>query len=155
MEANMIIGLAIPVALALLLALAVVVARLAILRSHQPKSLRAQLLAEYLRLLTQYAVLGAQQGQYESRVADQNAHLAQQQGLIAERAAKLYDKLVGFVDSFEGVGKALEKAQSTYKEARTKMLSGNHNLLLQGEKMEKWQRRQSAKSLPPDLLLGD
>ncbi|TAD85417.1 MAG: DNA recombination protein RmuC [Bacteroidetes bacterium] len=68
---------------------------------------------------------------------------------IAGPAGKLYDKLVGFVDNFEGIGKALDKAQMAYSDAKLKMMLGNDNLLLQGQKMEKLQKRKSPMPLPP------
>jgi DNA recombination protein RmuC len=73
---------------------------------------------------------------------------------IADRAAKLYDKLVGFVESFEAIGKALDKAQNIYGEAKAKMIAGNDNLLLQGQKMEKLQKRKGPKQLPPQWVEG-
>ncbi|WP_413496156.1 DNA recombination protein RmuC [Morganella psychrotolerans] len=52
---------------------------------------------------------------------------------IAQRAARLYDKLRLFVDEMEGIGSALDKAQGTYHDAMKKLTTGRGNLLLQAE----------------------
>ena len=44
------------------------------------------------------------------RYEDQNRNAQE----IAQRATGIYDKLVGFVDSLEGIGKHLDKARSEY-----------------------------------------
>jgi DNA recombination protein RmuC len=54
---------------------------------------------------------------------------------IAERAGKLYDKLVGFVDNFEKVGSQLEKASDTWRDAQKQLVQGRGNLISQAEKM--------------------
>ena len=56
---------------------------------------------------------------------------------IAERGAKLYDKLVGFVDNLEAVGKHLDNAQSKYQEAYRQLHTGNDNLITQAVKLKK------------------
>lgn len=53
---------------------------------------------------------------------------------IAEQAAKLYDKFVGFVTDMERVGKSLDTAQSHYDLAVNKLSQGRGNLLRQIEK---------------------
>ncbi len=54
---------------------------------------------------------------------------------IAERAGKLYDKLVGFVDNFDRVGSQLEKATETWRDAQKQLVQGRGNLISQAEKM--------------------
>ncbi len=54
---------------------------------------------------------------------------------IAERAGKLYDKLVGFVDNFDRVGSQLEKASETWRDAQKQLVQGRGNLISQAEKM--------------------
>jgi len=55
---------------------------------------------------------------------------------IAERGAKMYDKLVGFVDNLEDVGKFLEKANASYSESYKQLKDGKDNLILQATKMK-------------------
>ncbi|HDM8154539.1 TPA: DNA recombination protein RmuC [Vibrio harveyi] len=53
--------------------------------------------------------------------------------LIAERAAKLYDKLRLFIDDMEGLGGALDKANQTYQGAMNKLATGRGNVIRQAE----------------------
>lgn len=64
--------------------------------------------------------------QYEYQ--NQNAQL------IAEQAAKLYDKFVGFVSDMEKVGKSMDSAHASYEQAMNKLTSGRGNLVRQIEK---------------------
>lgn len=64
--------------------------------------------------------------QYEYQ--NQNAQL------IAEQAAKLYDKFVGFVGDMEKVGKSMDAAQASYDQAMNKLTSGRGNMVRQIEK---------------------
>lgn len=47
---------------------------------------------------------------------------------IADEAAKLYDKFVGFHEDFEKVGRALESGLNQYEEARRKLRDGPGNV---------------------------
>ncbi|MFN4315765.1 MAG: DNA recombination protein RmuC [Chitinophagaceae bacterium] len=67
---------------------------------------------------------------------------------IAERAGKLYDKLVGFVDNFDKVGSQLDKATETWREAQKQLAQGRGNLISQAEKMREMHIKTS-KKLPP------
>jgi DNA recombination protein RmuC len=53
---------------------------------------------------------------------------------IAEQAAKLYDKFVGFVGDLEKVGKSIDTAHSHYEGAISKLTSGRGNIVRQLEK---------------------
>jgi len=64
--------------------------------------------------------------QYEYQ--NQNAQL------IAEQAAKLYDKFVGFVSDMEKVGKSMDSAHASYEQAMNKLTSGRGNMVRQIEK---------------------
>jgi DNA recombination protein RmuC len=55
---------------------------------------------------------------------------------IAEKAGKLYDKLVTFVTSYQKVGSELEAAQKAYNEGMGQLASGRDNLISQAEKMK-------------------
>lgn len=52
---------------------------------------------------------------------------------IAQHAAKLHDKFVGFVTDFEKVGKSLLNAQSQYDTALNKLATGRGNIVKQVE----------------------
>ncbi len=53
--------------------------------------------------------------------------------LIAERAAKLYDKLRLFVNDMEQVGQSLDRATQGYRGAMNKLVVGRGNLIRQAE----------------------
>ena len=72
---------------------------------------------------------------------------------IAERGAKMYDKLVGFVDNLEDIGKHLEKATNSYTESYKQLKDGKDNLILQATKM-KGLGIKNKKTLP-DKLVSD
>lgn len=52
---------------------------------------------------------------------------------IANRAAKMYDKLRLFVDDMQGLGNSIQKAQSSYLLAMKKLSEGRGNLINQAE----------------------
>jgi DNA recombination protein RmuC len=60
-------------------------------------------------------------------------HQSQNAKRIADRAAKLYDKLRLFVDDMESIGQSLEKAQGSYRLAMNKLAQGRGNLVGQVE----------------------
>lgn len=53
--------------------------------------------------------------------------------LIAERAAKLYDKMRLFVDDMTALGASLDKAQGSYRQAVNRLSQGRGNVLAQIE----------------------
>jgi DNA recombination protein RmuC len=55
---------------------------------------------------------------------------------IAQRAGRLYDKVVGFVDNMENVGKRLEQAQDAYQDAFGQLSRGRGNMLSQVESLK-------------------
>ncbi len=69
---------------------------------------------------------------------------------IADRAGKMYDKLVGFMDVFKKVGDKIDEAGIAYADAFKKIKSGKGNLISQAEQMENLQNRQlkDTKKLP-------
>jgi DNA recombination protein RmuC len=75
---------------------------------------------------------------------DKNAHE------IAEKAGRLYDKLVSFVESFEEVGKKLERTSECWQEARKQLMAGKGNLLSRALQMNSLHIN-SKKQLPGDL----
>ena len=70
---------------------------------------------------------------------------------IAERGAALYDKLVGFVESFTTIGDQLNRAQTTYDAAFGQLSKGRGNLIGQAEKLKELGVK-SKKSLPTTLV---
>jgi len=78
---------------------------------------------------------------------DKNAHE------IADKAGKLYDKLVGFVETFEKVGVQLEKASETWGDARKQLTAGKGNLISQALKMQAL--KISAKKDLPEALSNE
>ena len=67
------------------------------------------------------------------RFEDQNKHTAE----LADKAAKVYDKLRLFVESMDEVGSALEKARDSYHNAYSRLYSGRGNLVKQAGEFKK------------------
>jgi DNA recombination protein RmuC len=70
---------------------------------------------------------------------------------IAERGAKMYDKLVGFIANLEEVGKNLNKAQEAYTASYKQLTTGNDNLVHQATKMKDLGLK-AKKQLPEELV---
>ena len=70
---------------------------------------------------------------------------------IANQAGKLYDKFVGFVESLDNVGKSLEKADKSYREARNRLVEGRGNVVKSAEKLRDMGVN-TKKLLPEDLI---
>ena len=70
---------------------------------------------------------------------------------IADRASKLYDKFVGFVDDLERVGAAIHKATKEYDLAHNKLASGSGNLIRQASLLQELGVR-GHKKLPEELV---
>lgn len=64
---------------------------------------------------------------WQSEYTNQNAQA------ISERASKIYDKLLLFVEEFEKVGSYLERAHGSYTDAKKKLTTGKGNLISQAE----------------------
>ncbi|MDE6507904.1 MAG: DNA recombination protein RmuC [Alistipes sp.] len=56
---------------------------------------------------------------------------------IAACGLKLYEQLVAFTSSLEGVGTALDKARDAYADAYKRLTSGNDNIIRVGERLRK------------------
>jgi DNA recombination protein RmuC len=70
---------------------------------------------------------------------------------ISRRAGAIYDKVVGFLDSMDGLGKALGTAQRQYDKATGQLSRGPGNVLRQLEQLKALGAK-TGKSLPPGLL---
>ncbi len=55
---------------------------------------------------------------------------------IADKASKLYDKFVGFTDTFSDLGNSIQKVNSQYNNALKKLSEGRGNLISQAEKLK-------------------
>lgn len=73
------------------------------------------------------------------------------QAEIVDKATKLYEQLVAFTDSLEGVGAALDQARTKYDDAYKRLHTGNNNIVRLGERLRKLglptKKRQSARAL--------
>jgi DNA recombination protein RmuC len=67
------------------------------------------------------------------RFEEQNAHTAE----LADRAGKVYKKLVSFLGSMEAVGKQLDKAKESFGTAMGQLVTGKGNLISQAKEFEK------------------
>jgi DNA recombination protein RmuC len=69
---------------------------------------------------------------------------------IADRAGKLYDKFVGFVEDIADAGNKIDSARSSIAAAQNKLADGRGNLVTQVEKLRELGARAS-KSMPESL----
>lgn len=78
---------------------------------------------------------------------------------IVNFGTKLYDQLVAFTSSLEGVGTALDRARASYDDAYKRLCTGNDNIVRTGERLRKLglpaKRRQSAQALAASGALDD
>ncbi len=70
---------------------------------------------------------------------------------IVTYGTKLYEQLVAFTASLEGVGQALDTARDKYNDAYKRLCTGNDNIVRSGERLRKFglttKKRQSARTL--------
>lgn len=64
---------------------------------------------------------------------------------IAACGLKLYEQLVAFTASLEGVGTALDKARDAYDDAHKRLCTGNDNIIRVGERLRKTASLQTKK----------
>ena len=80
-------------------------------------------------------------------------NLSQNALKISEAGAKLYDKLVGFVDNLEKVGKNIELAQKSYTDAFSQLYTGRGNLIKRAEDLKNMGLQNKInKSLPQNMI---
>lgn len=70
---------------------------------------------------------------------------------IADRAGKMYDKFVGFMDDLVSVGKKMDDAKKGYEGAMNKLTTGSGNLVRQSEQLKEMGAK-ATKALPGPLL---
>ncbi len=75
---------------------------------------------------------------------------------IADRAGKLHQKLLGFMDNMQKVGEQIEKAHQTWNSAHRQLSEGKGNLVYQAEKLRGLQQGQAAvEEILPSQLAED
>ncbi|MCY0975779.1 DNA recombination protein RmuC [Chryseobacterium wangxinyae] len=80
-------------------------------------------------------------------------NLSQNALKISEAGAKLYDKLVGFVDNLEKVGKNMDMAQKSYTDAFSQLYTGRGNLIKRAEDLKNMGLQNKInKSLPQNMI---
>jgi DNA recombination protein RmuC len=70
---------------------------------------------------------------------------------IVKRGAELYDKLSGFMEDLNELGKRLNQARASYDSAYAKFSTGRGNVIRQAENLKALGIKPT-KTLPPDLL---
>ena len=70
---------------------------------------------------------------------------------IVDRGAKIYEKLVGFVDTFSDIEKHIAKSQEAFDKAKGQLTSGRGNLISQAHKMKRMGVN-TQKHLPDHLI---
>jgi DNA recombination protein RmuC len=73
---------------------------------------------------------------------------------IARKAGDMYDKFVGFAENLQEVGKAIQKAETTYAEAIGKLSTGKGNLVNRAEKLRKLGLK-TTKNIPQNLIADE
>ena len=71
---------------------------------------------------------------------------------IPEKYLKLYEQLVAFTSSLEGVGTALGKARDAYEDAYKRLCTGNDNIIRVGERLRRTARLQTKRQHTPRTL---
>lgn len=71
---------------------------------------------------------------------------------IVKTAADLYDKVVGFTDTFENIGEQIEKVNKSFEKAKGQLCTGKGNVLGRVEKLKEMgvNPKRSRKALPDE-----
>ena len=70
---------------------------------------------------------------------------------IVDKAEALYTKFVGYVESFQKVGKGIEQARKAYDSAEGQLLTGRGNLIRTCQSLEKLGIK-SKKAMPKEIM---
>ena len=73
---------------------------------------------------------------------------------IADRGKKLYEKMIGFLESFKDIKINLEKANESYNTAFNRLSGGNGNVIWQTQELKKL-GIDSKKTLPTEFKIDD
>ncbi len=98
---------------------------------------------------TLFSVIKMVESMWSVRKREQNAEK------IAEAGARLYDKLAGFVGSFEDIEKCLSRAQDAFTKARGQLSQGRGNALRVAEEMRALGLRSSGKTRIAEIVAAD
>ena len=72
--------------------------------------------------------------------------------LIAEKAGRLYDKMVGFVENMKKVGDSLGKANETWNDAYGQLYKGHGNMINQAESIKNLGAKAGQKKFPDAII---
>ncbi|MFW6054502.1 MAG: DNA recombination protein RmuC [Thermodesulfobacteriota bacterium] len=70
---------------------------------------------------------------------------------IAKQSGQLYDKIVGFVETLQDIGKSMDKAREHYDKAMNQLSTGRGNVISRAERIRRMGARAS-KRLPPECV---
>jgi len=73
----------------------------------------------------------------------QNENQNKNAQLIADKAGKMYDKFVGFVDNLNEVKMRLDQSEKAWYAAENKLKTGKGNLISQADKLKQLGARNS------------
>lgn len=75
---------------------------------------------------------------------------------IADRGAKMYDKCLAFLESFEVIGVLIDRAKSGYQTAHSRLCSGQGSLVSQAHKLRELgiKSQKGNRQIPTSLLQG-
>ncbi len=73
---------------------------------------------------------------------------------IAKQAGNIYDKCIGFLESFEEIGARVQQTQSAWEVARNRLVAGKGNLVSRAETLKEL-GVQSSKSPPSSIYVED
>lgn len=75
---------------------------------------------------------------------------------MADTCGAIYDKILGFLDTFENVGNAVKKAQDEYEKAKGQLTTGNGNVVKRLKELgQKGIKSKTKKSLPTSFESSD
>ncbi|MCF8039247.1 MAG: DNA recombination protein RmuC [Desulfohalobiaceae bacterium] len=70
---------------------------------------------------------------------------------IAKQSGQLYDKIAGFVETLQDIGKSMDKAREHYDKAMNQLSTGRGNVISRAERIRRMGARAS-KRLPPECV---
>jgi len=73
---------------------------------------------------------------------------------IVERGELIYEKLVGFAETLDKLGKQINDVQKTYEQSKSQLSEGRGNLMGQAQKLRSLGLK-SSKELPPSMVKED
>ncbi|MGY6562599.1 MAG: DNA recombination protein RmuC [Luteibaculaceae bacterium] len=74
---------------------------------------------------------------------------------IADRGGKLYDKFVGFLETFNSIDQALDRAKTAFSAAKSQLESGRGNLINQSKQLKELGINSKKKDLPAGFNMAE